>query len=370
MHKRTARRALAVLAALAVAGFVFFCVDAFTTPSSSYLVLPDKPHPLAPIIKVKPQELVRVKGGYVLPAVTKSYPLTPIIKVKAKALVKVKGGKDNDSGGFYYVDVIERRATLAERYLSFLRDDGSDLVSQAPYNWSARLGASATARSKTIAEVVVLKHLGYYVFIDLEGVQVDQTLEGSPAAAKLRPGDLIVAVDGQATLTKARLIAAIRRHHVGQTIELTIVRVDKRRRIAVPTYAIRSDPHTPRIGVNGSDTQSVILPLKVEINTHNLVGPSAGLAFALELTEKLDGDIDRGYKVAATGELDLDGHVLPIGMVEQKVIGARRAGIEVMLVPAGDNATEARRYAGDMKIIPVTSYQQALRALATLPPRR
>ena len=61
-------------------------------------------------------------------------------------------------------------------------------------------------------------------------------------------------------------------------------------------------------------------------------------------------------------------HLLTIGGVEQKVIGARQAGIEVMLVPAGDNAKEARRYADGMKIYAVKSFQQALRVLATLPP--
>jgi hypothetical protein len=36
-------------------------------------------------------------------------------------------------------------------------------------------------------------------------------------------------------------------------------------------------------------------------------------------------------------------------------------------VPAGDNAREAKRYANGLRIIPVKSFQQALRVLATLP---
>ena len=70
--------------------------------------------------------------------------------------------------------------------------------------------------------------------------------------------------------------------------------------------------------------------------------------------------------MAATGEIELDGDVLPIGGVKQKVIGAQRSGADVFLVPAGDNAAEARRHAGDLRIIPVESFGQALRALATL----
>ena len=95
-------------------------------------------------------------------------------------------------------------------------------------------------------------------------------------------------------------------------------------------------------------------------------GPSAGLAFALDIVEELRGNVDHGLNVAATGEIELDGSVLPIGGVKQKVIGARRSGADVFLVPAGENADEARRHAGDLRIIPVESFRQALRALATL----
>jgi len=337
MSVRSALSALTALTGVVFVVFVALCLYAFVASSSSYLLLPDNPHPLAP-------------------------------------LVEVKGGHENAQGGFYFVDVIERRATLAERYVSFLRD-GGEIVSRhdlVPDNLnqreSARLDAAAMARSKTIAEAVALEQLGYHVVIRASGIQVEQTAEGSPAAAKLLPGDVIVAVDGKASPTESRLRALIDRHRVGQTIQLTIVRAGRRQRLAIRTYALRSSPRVPMIGVFLTEATSIKLPIKVEIDAGNVVGPSAGLAFALELTEKLKGNTDRGYKVAATGELTLDGSVAPIGGVEQKAIGAKRAGIEIMLVPAGDNATEARRYAGDMKIIAVTSFQQALRALATLPP--
>ena len=58
--------------------------------------------------------------------------------------------------------------------------------------------------------------------------------------------------------------------------------------------------------------------------------------------EKLGRDVDRGQKVAATGELALDGSVLRIGGIKQKTIGARAAGVDAFLVPV-DNVAEARR---------------------------
>jgi PDZ domain-containing protein len=97
-------------------------------------------------------------------------------------------------------------------------------------------------------------------------------------------------------------------------------------------------------------------------------GPSAGLAFALEVMQQLGRDVTHGHSVAATGELTADGAVEPIGGIKQKTIGVREAGADVFLVPAGDNAAQARKEAGDLRIIPVKTFPQALHALATLPP--
>ena len=71
--------------------------------------------------------------------------------------------------------------------------------------------------------------------------------------------------------------------------------------------------------------------------------------------------------MAATGEMEFNGVVAPIGGIKQKTYGVRQAGADVFLVPAGQNARDARRYAGPVHIIPVHNLNQALHALATLP---
>ena len=114
----------------------------------------------------------------------------------------------------------------------------------------------------------------------------------------------------------------------------------------------------------------VHFPFSIRFNLGDVGGPSAGLAFALELFEKRGRDVDHGYKVAATGEMQLNGSVTRIGGIKQKTIGARKSHVDVFLVPVdGDNARDAKRYAGGLRIIPVKSFQQALQALATLPPK-
>jgi PDZ domain-containing protein len=82
--------------------------------------------------------------------------------------------------------------------------------------------------------------------------------------------------------------------------------------------------------------------------------------------EELGRDVDRGHKVAATGEIFLDGRVGPVGALKQKTIGARKAGVDVFFVPAGENAREARRYAKSLRIVAVETFPQVLRTLATL----
>jgi len=89
------------------------------------------------------------------------------------------------------------------------------------------------------------------------------------------------------------------------------------------------------------------------------------LPFALEIARVLGRDVTHGCDIAATGELALDGTVLSVGGLQQKTIAARKADVEAFVVPAGENADEARQHAGDMEVIPVESFQQALQLLTT-----
>jgi len=177
----------------------------------------------------------------------------------------------------------------------------------------------------------------------------------------------VTAANGKKVRTPADLRRVVGRLKPGSPVALTVRRGSGLQKVNVRTIADPGRPARSIIGVFISQDASIKLPLKVAIDAGNVGGPSAGLAFALEVMEELGRDVDRGYKVAATGELELDGSVAPIGGAAQKTIGARRAGVDVFLVPAGDNAREARTTADGLRIIPVETFQQALRKLATLP---
>lgn len=311
--------------------------------SSDYLLVPDPAHPAAPIVSVE--------GGH--------EPAGP--------------------GGVYFVDVIEERASLLEKLIPALRPSGSSLVPPsgvippgATEASAQRLARQMMRSSQQAAAAVALRSLGYKVVARPTGVQVDGVASGSDAAGKIVPSDVIVSVAGQPTLTPKKLISAVRRHRVGQVVPVRVRRGNEQK-----TFDIRLTPagpgvDVPAIGISQFEqAASVHLPLKVSVRTGQIGGPSAGLAFALQIREELGKDITRGYRVVATGAIDLDGTIEPIGGVKQKTYGARQAHADVFLVPAaGDNARTARRYADGLKIIPVRSFQQALRALAALPPKR
>ena len=139
--------------------------------------------------------------------------------------------------------------------------------------------------------------------------------------------------------------------------------------VTVGTIADPRRPARPIVGILVDQDAKIELPFDVDIDLGQVGGPSAGLPFALEIARMLGRDVTHGCTIAATGELALDGSVHSVGGLKQKTIGARRSHVDVFLVPAGENAVEARRYAEDVPIIPVKSFQQALRRLTTNPPK-
>lgn len=306
------------------------------------------------------------------------YLLIPDAAHPAASVVTVKGEKpDRDAGGVYFLDVRERPATQLEVDFPGLAPDGSSFVPASDVqlpgvseSQNQQFELQEMATSQQIAAAVALKELGYKVAVSDSGALIVAIGPGTPAEGKLVPGDVVVSVEGHRVGTPDQARKLLRLHHPGEVVSLGVRNKSGLRTVSLKTIADPADHSIPLVGVLLEQAAHIKLPFPVTIDTGDIGGPSAGLAFALEVMEKLGRDVDRGYKVAATGEIFLDGAVGPIGGMEQKTFGARQSGVDILLVPAGDNARVARRYAGRIRVIPVETFRQALHALATLPPKR
>ena len=301
-------------------------------------------------------------SGYDIRLVDPAHPVDP--------LVTVPGEKpDHPPSPIYFVDVREREARLIERLLPFTRASGSSIVPAPPGVSSTveqQIGQQQMTESQKVAAVVALNHLGYKVPISSNGVIVVLVEPNTPAAKVLKTSDTIVAAEGKKVTSAEQLRAILAKHKPGDKVTIVYRRGDKTRTATIKTVSDPQDPKRAIVGFTPRDDLHISLPVNVRINAGGVGGPSAGLAFALDILQELGHNVTHGHRVAATGELALDGTVLPIGGVKQKTLGVRAAGVDVFLVPAGDNAREARRYADGVRIIPVKNFPQALRALQTL----
>jgi ATP-dependent Lon protease len=92
-------------------------------------------------------------------------------------------------------------------------------------------------------------------------------------------------------------------------------------------------------------------------------GPSAGVAMFVAVASALCGHPVRS-DVAMTGEISLRGLVLPVGGIKEKVLGAHRAGIRTVLLPARnkrdiEDIPEATR--AEMEFVWLETVDDALR---------
>lgn len=318
-------------------GFVLLVVAfaLYVIPSNEYIFLPDPAHPVAP-------------------------------------LITVKGGRPPAKGGVYFVDVIVRKATILEKLFGGLHE-GATLYPASEINppgtndqQRRQIDLEDMANSQQVAAAVAEKAAGKHVVLTQVGAQVEDVFAGTPAVGKLEPDDVIVAVDGMRAKSDTALIRLMSKHHVGDTVAFTVHRGSKTLVEHVKTIADPSRKSHAVVGIAIGPALDIHVPVPVRINAGGVGGPSAGLAFALAIYEQLGHDVVHGKKIAATGEIFANGAVGPIGGITQKTIGARHAGVDAFLVPAGENARDARKVAHGLRIIPVETFPQALHALATL----
>jgi len=211
--------------------------------------------------------------------------------------------------------------------------------------------------------------------------------EEALASEVLRPDGVIVAVDGEPVTLPDELRSKLAAHAPGDTVALGIRRSstpagesassgeDAADALEVDAELIASDAEKPAesravLGVTVEPFNPRIeSDVDVTIDSGEVTGPSAGLAWSLAIVDVLTpGSLTGDRDVAVTGEILPDGSVGVIGGTAQKTSTVVRNGVDVFMYPAdtpADEQAEMRRIAGDRtELVPVSSLSEAVDYLA------
>jgi PDZ domain-containing protein len=203
-----------------------------------------------------------------------------------------------------------------------------------------------------------------------KGAEVEEIVGATPAASTLHVGDVLVAIDGAPVGVDADAVRMLGAHKPGDRVRLSVVPKAGGAPADVDVTLIEHPQRAGRAFLGVSLTTkdvSFAFPFNVGLRSEQIGGPSAGLAFTLEVLDVLTpGELTGGRKVAATGTIELDGSVGEVGGVAQKTIAVRRAGATMFLVPRAEYK-QAKKFAGsELDVRPVDTLSDALKVLSTV----
>ena len=223
--------------------------------------------------------------------------------------------------------------------------------------------------SENVAIAVALKNLNYDIDSKGDGVLVVGILDDSPVKDKLLKGDLLTTINGEQIFSASEFIATLRKYDIGETVTIGLTRdidgIDTEIFISTELIEHIEYDNEPMVGFLATTVNERFdFPFEIDIKTGNVGGPSAGLMMALNVYNNLiPNDITNSLIVAGTGTIEIDGSVGPVGGIRLKVIAAKRAGSELILVPTA-NYEEASPFSTDeTAIVSVDSFEEALKVI-------
>jgi PDZ domain-containing protein len=220
--------------------------------------------------------------------------------------------------------------------------------------------SSDMRESQEHAKVSALNYLGYQI---PEKMVISSITKESPNNKILKNGDEIIELNGirvtSATGFKKLLSDVSSPKTSSDQMQLTVLRDGSAKFLTVSTYKA-----TPTQKVLGLMVESKYqYPFTIKISLKDVGGPSAGLMFSLGIVEKLRSeDLTRGRNISGTGTIDAFGKVGPIGGIEEKLIGAARAGSKLFLAPAL-NCDDIQHIPSGLQVVAVETLREAVDAL-------
>ena len=225
------------------------------------------------------------------------------------------------------------------------------------------------ATSQSAATAAALRHLGYKV---TPAFYISKVRDYSDARGKLLEQDYVIAIDGKKIMSVDDIRNSYAQKKVGEKLRITVERFSESGTSSTSTFDVAlissQEPSSsglrvgqPAIGVLIGTTGR--FPLDVRFNLNEVGGPSAGLIFAVGIVEKLtEEDLLRGRSVAGTGTISTMGQVGAIGGIEEKMIGARRAGATIFLAPR-ENCPDINHIPRGLTVISVSTLDEAISVL-------
>lgn len=301
--------------------------------------------------------------------------IAPGVTVELKKIVTVDAGSKTGNGSFFLTTVSSRALNMPLLFYAAFNPhvDIERREQMIPPGWNVKDYMDYMKKwmdeSQKIAEVVALKKAGYNPKIFGDGAQIVEIMSESPAKGKLRQGDIIKKIDNKDVAIADEVVKSVSDRTAGDVVELEVERGGKLINVSVPTIESKTERGRTVIGIYITTLNwKPVLPLKIQINTGDIGGPSAGSMFAIEILNQLSSkDLARGRKVAGTGTISLNGEIGEIGGVEQKVIAAHRDGAQIFFVPE-KNAPDANKAARELNIdvVPVKNLDDMINYLEGL----
>ncbi|MFV0427966.1 MAG: PDZ domain-containing protein [Arachnia sp.] len=261
---------------------------------------------------------------------------------------------------------VDSSVSLPEALLAFALEDSYALPREIVYpagQSTDQVQAEAVEMmtdSRDNAVVAALRAAGVTV---TEMPMVGSVTLSGPANDKLVPGDLIASVDGQAVTVLEDIQAIVRDRTVGDPVVFDVLRDGQEVTVSVVTAA--NAESEPSVGITVR-TGFVYAPEVVFRIDSSVVGPSAGLVFALAIYEELtESTIVGDLVVAGTGEIDPTGQVGAIGGVRQKIKGAEDGNASVFILPEA-NCNDIGGLDTSLRLVPVANLKEAIAALQLL----
>lgn len=299
--------------------------------------------------------------------------MEPGIATELSPMIEVKDGYDNQ-GEFLLTAVSSRRAMAWDYfYISLFTPEDKELTSiseQLPENMDMneyiQLMAELMEESKLQAQAVAFREADYEVEVTGEGAEIVEVMKEGSAYNKLEKGDLITAVDGKKVEMAADAVNIIKNRNIGDVVEITVLREEEELNFNLKTLELEGNEGNASIGVlirsKGLDYN---IPGEVDFKTENIIGPSAGSVFSMEIYNQLiEEDITGGKRIAGTGTISLDGEIGRIDGIKYKIMTAKEAGADLFIVPE-ENFETASQFAGDLELLKVKTIDDIIEYLET-----